>query len=372
MKKVSVIILLALSLLLSSCANAGIKNLENVDKPSIGDVEHVEEEKDIDSNETDEESNKIDYEKIKPNENGKVMILMYHGIGEEESEWVRTVENFKKDLQTLYDKGYRLLSLRDYINNNINIEAGYTPVVITFDDGLLNQFNLIEEGGETRIDPNCAVGVLEDFYKDHPDFGRAASFFVYYPVPFRQKELIKDKFDFLIENGYEIGNHGYNHENLGKVSIEEVQESLSKNARQTKEILGDYIVESLALPYGAAPKGDGYKYVISGSFEGFNYFHKAVLKVGSNPAPSPNSIDFDPQRLPRVRASEMKVQGTGIYDYLKYFENNPDKKYVSDGDPNTVTIPESEISNIDIERLEMSNKKLITYNLESNKKADEN
>lgn len=96
MKKVSVIILLALSLLLSSCANAGIKNLENVDKPSIGDVEHVEEEKDIDSNETDEESNKIDYEKIKPNENGKVMILMYHGIGEEESEWVRTVENFKR------------------------------------------------------------------------------------------------------------------------------------------------------------------------------------------------------------------------------------------------------------------------------------
>ena len=24
------------------------------------------------------------------------MILMYHGIGEEESEWVRTAENFKK------------------------------------------------------------------------------------------------------------------------------------------------------------------------------------------------------------------------------------------------------------------------------------
>jgi len=372
MKKVSVIILLILSLLLSSCSNTGINNSENVDKQTAEEVEIKEQEKETDSNKTDEKINQIDYEKIKPNENGKIMILMYHGIGDEESEWVRTAENFRKDLQTLYDKGYRLINLRDYINNNINVEAGYTPVVLTFDDGLQNQFNFIEENGEMKIDPNCAVGILEDFYKEHPDFGRAASFYIYYPVPFRQKELIKEKFEFLIKNGYEIGNHGYNHENLGKISIDEVQESLAKNVRMTKEILGDYIVDSLALPYGAAPKGDNYKYVVSGSYEGFNYYHKAVLKVGSNPAPSPNSVDFDSQKLPRVRASEIQVQGTGIYDYIRYFENNPDKKYVSDGDPNTVTIPDSEINNIDKERLELNNKKLVTYNLESNKKTDEN
>ena len=48
---------------------------------------------------------------LKPNEAGKVMILMYHNIGPEEKVWTRTPENFLRDLTTLYDKGYRPISL---------------------------------------------------------------------------------------------------------------------------------------------------------------------------------------------------------------------------------------------------------------------
>jgi len=371
MRKLAVILLLILTILVNGCTNANISSVDNLDKPTTEQGYQEEEGKDNESNENIEENSRIDYKKVKPNENGQIMILMYHGIGEEESEWVRTSENFKKDLKTLYDSCYRLVSLRDYINNNINVEAGYTPVVLTFDDGLQNQFNLIEEDGKMKIDPNCAIGILEDFYKEHPDFGKGASFFVYYPIPFRQKELIKEKFQFLIENGYEIGNHGYNHENLAKVGIEGVQKSLAKNVKETQDILEGYVVESLALPYGAAPKGDDYKYVVSGNYEGVSYNHKAVLKVGSNPAPSPNSVKFDPQRLPRVRASEMEVQGTGIYDYLNYFEKNPHKRYISDGNPDIITIPESEVENVDMDKIEQSNKKLIIYSSETYKIVDE-
>ena len=32
---------------------------------------------------------------LKPNESGKIMILMYHNIGEEEQTWTRTVDNLK-------------------------------------------------------------------------------------------------------------------------------------------------------------------------------------------------------------------------------------------------------------------------------------
>jgi hypothetical protein len=81
---------------------------------------------------------------------------------------VRTADNFRKDLKVLYDKGYRLVSLRDYIENNIKVEAGYTPFVLTFDDGAKNNFNIIEENGEKKIDPNCAVGILEEFKKENP------------------------------------------------------------------------------------------------------------------------------------------------------------------------------------------------------------
>ncbi|MDD2481206.1 MAG: polysaccharide deacetylase family protein [Lutispora sp.] len=366
MKKISIVLYLFLCMFLIGCTSSSIPVADNTDKPIEG---NINEEKPDENNLPAIENNQIDYEKIKPNENGQVMILMYHGIGEEEAEWIRTPENFKKDLQTLYDNGYRVISLRDYIENKIDVEAGFTPVVITFDDGLLNQFNLLDSGDGMKIDPDCAVGLLENFSEKYPDFGKAASFFIYYPIPFRQKDLIKEKYEFLINHGYEIGNHGYNHENLGKINIEEVQKSLSKNVMKTKEILPDYEVQSLALPYGAAPKGEDYKYVVSGNYEGFSYDHKAVLLVGSNPAPSPNSIKFNPQRLPRVRGSEMLVAGTGLYDYIKYFEKNPHKKYISDGDTNTITIPESEIDNIDKDRL--VNKKVITYHLQNDNKPDE-
>lgn len=300
--------------------------------------------------------------KIKANENGQVMILMYHGIGDKEAEWVRTADNFRKDLKTLYDKGYRLISLKDYIENSIKVEAGYTPFVMTFDDGLQNSFNIIEENGEKKIDPDCAVGIIEEFKKEHPDFGSGGSFFVFYPIPFRQKELIKEKYEFLIQNGYDIGNHAYTHENLGGLSAEDVQKALGKNVKLTQEYLPGYEVYALALPYGIGPKGDNYKYAAQGEYEGVKYNHRAILKVGSNPAPSPVSVKFDPLRLPRVRASEMKTEGTGIYDWLQQFDKKPEKRYISDGNPDTVAIPESEKENVDQSKL--NGKELIIYSAE--------
>ncbi|MGI6587059.1 MAG: polysaccharide deacetylase [Gracilibacteraceae bacterium] len=301
----------------------------------------------------------VDLKGIKANENGQIMILMYHGIGDKEAEWMRTAENFRKDLEVLYNKGYRLISLKDYIENNIKVEAGYTPFVLTFDDGAQNNFNIIEENGERKIDPGCAVGIIEEFKKEHPDFGSGGSFFVYYPIPFRQKELIKEKYEFLAANGYDIGNHSYNHDNLGKLSIEGIQETLAKNVKSTQEYLPGYDVYALALPNGIGPKGDSYKYAAQGEHDGVKYNHRAVLLVGSNPAPSPVSVKFDPIRLPRVRASEMKTDGVGLYDWLQHFEKKPEKRYISDGNPDTVAIPESEKENVD--EIKLKGKELVIY-----------
>jgi len=235
--------------------------------------------------------------------------------------------------------------------------------VLTFDDGLQNSFNIIEENGEKKIDPDCAVGIIEEFRKQHPDFGSGGSFFVYYPIPFRQKELIKEKYDFLVQNGYDIGNHAYTHENLGKLDAEGIQKALGKNVKLTREYLPEYDVYALALPYGAGPKGDNYKYAVQGEYEGVKYNHRAILLVGSNPAPSPVSVKFDPLRLPRVRASEMNTAGVGLYDWLGYFDKNPEKRYISDGNPDTVAIPESERENVDQNKLK--GKELLVYSQET-------
>lgn len=301
----------------------------------------------------------VDYNQIKANENGQVMLLMYHGIGSKEEEWIRTPENFRKDLEILYQKGYRLITLKDYIENNIKVEAGYTPVVLTFDDGLQNQYNIIEENGVKKIDPDCAVGIMEEFKKKHPDFGQGGTFFVYYPIPFRQKELIQEKYDFLINNGYEIGNHSYTHENLGKETAEGVQKALALNVKYTQDYLPGYDVFALALPYGIAPKDEKFKYAVAGEYEGVKYNNRAILRVGSNPAPAPNHIKYDATKLPRVRASEINSGGVCMYDYLASFEKHPEKKYISDGNPNTIVVPEEEQENVNKESI--SDKQFITY-----------
>jgi hypothetical protein len=55
----------------------------------------------------------------KPNELGRVMILEYHKIDNPEGRWTRTPENFKRDLTRLWERGYRLVALTDYLDGKM-------------------------------------------------------------------------------------------------------------------------------------------------------------------------------------------------------------------------------------------------------------
>ena len=329
---------------------------ENQDEKEIINENEAEEEAPI---EEQQDHPPVDLKALKVNELGKIMILMYHDIGEPEDIWVRTPENFRKDLQTLYDKGYRAISMKDYIEGNIDTPPGTTPVVITFDDGTKGQFNILDEDGEFVIDPDSAVGILEEFNKEHPDFGLKATFYVFYPTPFRQEQWITEKFQYLVERGMEIGNHCYNHENLRmdfntkeSRDAQFIQEALGKNVKATQEILPGYEVDSLALPYGASPKDEElYNYVIKGSFEGTQYHNKAILLVGSNPARPSYHVNTNMAKIPRIRASEMETENTGLYDWLEYFDNHPEERYISDGDPSTISFPKELEEYLDKEKI---------------------
>lgn len=311
--------------------------------------------------ENDKDKPQVDLKAIKANEMGKIMILMYHDIGKTEGEWSRTPENFRKDLETLYNKGYRAISLKDYLNNNINVPAGTTPVVITFDDGTLGQFRVFQDKGDFVVDPDCAVGILEDFYKEHPDFGLEATFYIYYPVPFRQKDLIEEKLKYIVDKGMDIGNHTYNHDNLKKFDAEKIQKTLGRNVEETLKYLPGYEVDSLALPYGIKPHGENlYQYVIKGKYGNTDYNNRGILLVGSNPALPLYNVKADPANIPRIRASEMDTAGTGLYDWLKYFDKHPEEKYISDGNPDAVSIPEGKGKNLN--RDVLKGKEIVIYN----------
>ncbi len=267
---------------------------------------------------------------VAPNKLGQIMVLMYHEIGYPEGEWRRTPENFRRDLQILYEQGYRAVTLTDMVRGEITIPAGTSPVVFTFDDGNRGNFNYLEADGEPVLDPNCAVAIMEDFHEENPDFGLAATFFIYYPNPFRQTEYIEKKLNCLVQQGFEIGNHTYGHANLQKIGAADIQRELAQHVKTTAEYLPGYEVNSLALPYGAYPKEPAL--AVRGSDGDTDYRHEAVLLVGANPSPSPFHNSFDPYRIPRIRASEMNTEGVGLYDWLEYFAENPHKRYISDGD----------------------------------------
>src|SRR5256886_11334806 len=80
---------------------------------------------------------------LAPNELGRVMILEYHKIDYPEERWTRTPENFRRDLETLYARGYRLIALNDLLDGRIIVPAGTTPVVLTFDDSSPGQFRYV-------------------------------------------------------------------------------------------------------------------------------------------------------------------------------------------------------------------------------------
>ena len=285
---------------------------------------------------------------LKPNEAGKIMVLMYHNIGEPEAEWVRTPANLRKDLETLYEKGYRPISLSDYVNGNITTEQGFTPVIITFDDGNLNNFEYTD-GGEVKED--SAVGILTDFHDKHKDFPLKATFFLYGEHPFRQSSLISKKLDFLVENGMDIGNHTKDHNGFKTAGAEEIQDQIGSEAQYLESVLNKdgYKVDTLALPFGEGPKGESLtKYLESGSSGGVTYENIAILNVGWNPAFSPYDKRFDRTSIPRVRASEMKVDHVGLYDYLAYFDKHPEEKFISDGQADVVTVPEGKQTNVQI------------------------
>ena len=62
----------------------------------------------------------VDYQAVKPYEVGHTMVIMYHGIVNERKPadyYQRTKAEFREDLQALYDRGYRLISMRDLFMN---------------------------------------------------------------------------------------------------------------------------------------------------------------------------------------------------------------------------------------------------------------
>lgn len=279
----------------------------------------------------------VDFGKVHPNELGEIPILEYHLITNEDGRWSRSWQHFQSDLARLYSLGYRTVPLQDVVDDRINVPAGYSPVVLTFDDSSPGQFTFIEQGGKLIPDPHSAVGVLDAFDRDHPDFGEHATFFVLPAADpphnlFGQDQYQKLKLDYLVEHGMEIGNHTYWHQNLAGVGDSEVQRQIGQAVQVIDGLVPGYDLDLFALPDGAWPKHR--ELAIQGVWNGIRYNNRAVLLVGARPVLSPDRVGFDPLAMPRIQAIPQQLDR-----WLSALDHGVHQRYVSDGDPNRVAFP---------------------------------
>jgi len=282
----------------------------------------------------------------RPNELGRIPILMYHGFTSDPQHtntWTVTFDRFRADLEWLHDRGFYVISMADMINNEISAPPGKHPVVLTFDDASSKQFRLNKgPDGALTPDPHSAVGVMEAFFAEHPDFGRGGMFAVLPINCFRYPEAettCEERLTWLDDHGYEIANHTWDHQNLADVSDETLLDEVGATKIWIDErVRGDgNLGNVLVLPFGEWPGHDRQVLLLK---DGFIYGGQQIILAGivgvtGGASPSPSAGTWTRWNISRFNTDP---------ELMAYWQDLIDTRQVtlftSDGHPETVTIPD--------------------------------
>jgi hypothetical protein len=261
--------------------------------------------------------------------NGRIPIFEYHVIGDSSrGMFVISRSEFQRDLQTLYDRGYRPITVAQLIDRDFSaVPVGMSPVVFTFDDASPEQFSYVERNGQLEIDTTTAVGMWMEFAKKHPDWKGRATFCLLPAAEvghafFGDKEKWRGqknqwrhkKVKWLADNGFELCNHTLWHGQLSKFPDAEVQEQIARGQLAIDSVVPGYKVRTFALPQGLWPKNRDLAWRGSWtdprSGRTTSYDYDTVLEVSGGPARSPFAPEFDRRKLPRVIAFSNAVKQT--------------------------------------------------------------
>lgn len=228
-------------------------------------------------------------------------------------DWMLTADEYKKILQSLYDKGYILMRIEDiwseYTNesgqvrmqrNTIQVPEGKIPMVFSFDD--VNYYPYMVTQGFTHklvlkdgeiwawgIDPHTneevfsrdldAITILDDFIKEHPDFsmngakGLIALTGYHGILGYRTQsdrytteaaqlhnarrpyeiEAVKPIIARLKETGWTFGSHTWGHISLASSGMSTVQNDTERWLDEVGSLVGPTTI--LIYPHGARPDG---------------------------------------------------------------------------------------------------------------------
>jgi Polysaccharide deacetylase len=284
-----------------------------------------------------------------PNEMGRIMVLEYHLITDHNGDYARERGQFRKDLELLYNRGYRPVNMSDVLDKKLNLPRGLSPVVFVFDDASPEQFRYINNNGKLEIDPTSGIGIWLDFKKTHPDWNNKAvfcllsganaghNFFGDRGVQGQKSQWRFQKVKWLADNGFELCDHTLWHAQLNKYPDAFVQEQIARNALAIDSAVPGYKIRSMALPQGLWPKNRAL--ASKGSWTNpktgktVSYDWPVVFEVAGGPMRSPYDPAFNPGMTPRIQ-----VIGNAIESMMNKLESSGNM-YISDGDPAVIARP---------------------------------
>jgi hypothetical protein len=290
----------------------------------------------------------VDPAEVGADELGLVPVLMYHQLREDGgSEYDLTPEEYTAELEWLFDNGFRPITTTQLVRGEIDVPAGTTPVVLTYDDSTVSQAQLTDDG---ELDPDTALGILVEVASRYDDVEPRGSVYSITSSLFGGTPAGEEVLAVLHELGMELGNHTHGHPSLASLDDDGAQEEIARNIAETTARVPDAEVVTLSLPLGIFPENRAL--AVSGSAPSGDYENEGVLLVGANPAPSPFHGDFDPHAVPRIRSSPSWQDGDepdyGSRFWLGLLERGETyRPYVSDGNPDTISFPADRAEELD-------------------------
>ena len=233
-------------------------------------------------------------------------------------DWMVTADEFKKILQSVYDKGYILVNMGDVWSevtgedgvkrmerNTLMLPEGKKPLVISFDDVNYYDYMLAEGftsklvlGGDGQIWAECtdpftketfltqeldATPILDQFVLEHPDFSLNGAKAIFSLTGYqgilgyrtqndidiaaddparpafdarRQAEIeaVKPVIERLKETGWTFGSHTWGHIRLDSRPLESIQRDTVRWQEEVGSLVGPTNI--LFYPHGGRPDGD--------------------------------------------------------------------------------------------------------------------
>ena len=235
-------------------------------------------------------------------------------------DWMVTVDEYKKILQSVYDKGYILVNMGDVWSevtdengvshmerNTLMLPEGKKPLIISFDDvnyyeymleeGFTSKLVLGEDGqiwaqtrdpftGEVSLTQDLdATPILDNFVLEHPDFSLNGAKAIFSLTGYEgilgyrtqndidmaaddprrpafdanraaEIEAVKPVIARLKETGWTFGSHTWGHINLGSAKVD--LDWVKRDTVRWAEEVGSLVgpTNILFYPHGARPDGD--------------------------------------------------------------------------------------------------------------------